>query len=306
MTSGRSRTRHRTIARGAIWGAIVVAIFSLVAIGTVSPDSASGDYTVEPENQPSDRRPGQSAATWNHFVVSNVSVELDSVEFRQNAGSFADCTESSIDTFGVDRGNDTNGTTVDESLLNRTDRIGTGPNRLQFEFDDGSNTSRPTLHAGDELVTVPRECFQNPDDPGWYEFTAWLNGTEPAGDGTLALEYSAVVGVCNCESREEARETLGPPVGTPAPSPTPIPTATPTQSPTATPTPTNIPGPSPTPTATPMPPTEATHTPTDRRTPTPGTDDGFGGFTSAIALAMVSLVGIALLAYGVSYVRSGS
>lgn len=306
MSSSPLLNHQRPIARVLLWGGIVVSLLAVVAVGTVMPDAGPGTYTVEPEDQPKDRRPGQSAATWNHFVVANVSIELESVEFRQNAGSFADCSESAIDTFGVDRGNDTDGTTVDESLLNRTDRVVNGPNRLQFEFDDEANTSRPTLDDGDELVTVPRECFQNPDDPGWYRFTAWLNGSEANGNRSFTLEYWEVVGVCNCESEEEAREQLGPPIGTPTQTNTPIPSATPTRTSTATSTPTNTPTPSTTPSPTTFPTTEAPRTPTGSPTPTPGIDDGFGGFTSIVAVAIIALGAIALIAFGVIYIRSGN
>lgn len=299
MSPDRPSRRYRTATRLALSATLVVALLAVVAVGPVAPDSADGNYTVEPEDQPKDRRPNETGATWNHLLTTNVSLDLETVEFRSNAGSFEDCTASTVGTFGVDRGNDSNGTTIDESFRNRTDRIVNGPNRLQIEFQSENNSSLPSLNAGDQLVVVPVECFENAEDPGWYKFRVWLNGTEANGTTAVDREFSDWVGVCNCEGDEDAQQALGPPVGTPA-TPTPMPTSTPTEpsgsTTTDSPTPSGTGQSTTTPkgTATARPtrtPTDGTSTvsPTDLTSPTEESGSGFGSLLTITVLALLTV-----------------
>lgn len=151
-----------------------------------------------------------------------------------------DCTPQDASVFGIDRGNDDEGTTTDENLLTSYKSFDSTTHFLRVSFyKEEQLAGSPVKGTVDDQVVVKLNgCVDLPSDTGWYRVTAFINGStkfDTTKDYTIG-GGSQYIYVCDCSSREEARETLGPPPNEQGESSeqTPEPTATPDATPTPT------------------------------------------------------------------------
>jgi hypothetical protein len=239
-----------------------------------------GNFTVRPSPQP-----GLDDGEMKSFGIPNRDIpQVDFLRATWKEGGFTGCGPSNGEAFGIDRGNDDPGTEIDESLTKNVKATTINEDVFKADFyDEGDfGGSPPKFNEGDEFVNYVTGCIDTPEEPGWYQLTSTIAGTED--QVTVNSHYFYI---CDCASEQEAREQLGPPPSEPTPTPTPTATSTPTATPTPTPEPTptrtppddGTPFPSPTPTATPSPTPEPTPTPTATTTATAtaaagGSDDG--------------------------------
>ena len=182
--------------------------------------------------------------------ISHVVISSDWIDYSE-------CSTDNTAAFGIDRGNDNEGTQVDEDLVSRMkdpDFRDDGLVITFYSWDDFGGD--PPYAAADDAIVAEQgarssagACLTVTDEPGWYQLQGFVNGTEadngpdepPSDDATHAgiLASSNYLYVCECDSEAEARERLGPP---PNEDPDPTPTATDDGAgggdPTATPTPT--------------------------------------------------------------------
>ena len=210
-----------------------------------------------------------------HVVVVTVDENTtgDVEELRIDyGGADVDTTEvddNRIEEFGIDRGGDEPGDSVDVRLDDDiTDIESTDDGRVLVVETQGGRLAR----VGDEVVLSYR--IRNPPEDGVYLVEITYN---PRSNGV----------------QQTAELRIGE-VSTPRPTPTFTPTSTPTLTPVPTPTPeataTATPEPTPTPTTTEMPAT-ATPEPTPEPTPAPTTTEtaapGFGVAAAVVALGVL-------------------
>ncbi|WP_286671107.1 PGF-CTERM sorting domain-containing protein [Haloglomus halophilum] len=213
---------------------------------------------------------------------------------RFGGDSAGECTVADTQAAGIDRGNDgaskyhsTRGG-GDDSLVSaiQNSNINSTYGYFQFAGPDSFGDRNIPLNHSDSFVAALGDCWANPEEPGWYRMTIWINGTNYQGEEIGWKGYNHWQYFCSdCENRQDAIEKFGPP-GTNPDNPwkdttvSTASTATATATPTVTPTPTasgsdSTSTPSPTPgsgneqTATATPPPTATPTPTATDTPTP-------------------------------------
>lgn len=228
---------------------------------------------------------------------------------------YSACDETNVDSFGIDRGNDNNGTNTDGSLEMQFRSFQDG--RFVADFYDWEDLGGdpPYLAPEDAIVgsfgagSAGGSCLNMTDNAGWYQVQGFVNGTiaeedcteqgnpecQPENGTTVAITANSnYVYICQCENESEAREQLGPPPGESTP------TATPSDG-SGTPTPTATTGDTPTSSPTLEPSgTVASSPETTEPTPTdPGvgfeTTDGNGpGF--GIAATLLAVLGVSLLA----------
>lgn len=224
---------------------LVVALFAMPVAGD---HGSASNYTVVPY----DRQPGLTDASYEQHATAPYDFDyLDYIGATWKEGGFTNCGPTNSDTFGIDRNGDAPGTKTDEGLQQYVEDTDIGEDKFVanfYEKDDAIGTST-NLDAGDEFVAVTNNCFDNPDEPGWYQIQSSIGGTAPNGSYVEATDVSHYFYVCDCSSEREAREKLGPPPSEPTPTATP--TATPEPTPTRTPPSEGTPFPSPTPTPTP-------------------------------------------------------
>lgn len=293
------------------------------------PPSDRANFTVVPD----DHSPGANTA----YLMSSKGegpwgdsdglAKIGYYKITTQETMFQDCTPSDARAFGIDRGNDEPGTTTDTALLSHMEQYSVSGRVISVDiYEEGDLGGSPThLNRSDETVAKLANCVVAPNEPGWYQFTGYVNGTNYDGEFQEVTLYSQYFYVCDCASREEAEQTLGPPPhsggGEPTATATPAATATPTASSgTATPSPTPTPEPNratgtPTParddeptasatparsvSSTPAAATTATAGPAARptvspaptpTTPTLATGPGFGVLAPLLALAVLLLV----------------
>lgn len=281
---------------------LVVALLSVVGVGTAVADHDAPDYTDEANHtvslpHTSDHYPGDhnrenaSQQYWlageDAFAAEGAEdgIWLDSLSLEAEWIDYSACDETNVATFGVDEGNNNTGTQVDYEFSNYQKEFDHGEVTVEFSGFEDFSGDPPRLGPEDAIVgdyganSVGGGCLTMTNEPGWYRVRGIITGTEadngrdPPSEDAEEVRISAFSGfvyICECEDEEEAREELGPPTSpstpTPAPTatPTPTPTATSTPTPTPTATPTVTPTPEPTPTIRPV-----TETPTSSSTPSP-------------------------------------
>lgn len=235
------------------------------------PPSDGANFTVVPD----DHSPGADTA----YLMSSKGegpwgdseglAKIGYYKITTQETMFQDCTPSDARAFGIDRGNDEPGTTTDTALLSHMEQYSVSGRVISVDiYEEGDLGGSPThLNRSDETVAKLANCVVAPSEPGWYQFTGYVNGTNYDGEFQEVTLYSQYFYVCDCASREEAEQTLGPPPHSGDGEPTPTATPTPTPATTATPAASDATTtPSPIPTAEPN---RATGTPT----PTPARDD---------------------------------
>jgi PGF-CTERM protein len=203
---------------------------------------------------------------------------------------YSACTTDNTEAFGMDRGNNNEGTKYDDDLLEKQRENNFRDDGLDVWFynQDDFAGDPPYMAPEDAIVAAQGEgssggpCLTLTSEPGWYQIQGFTNGTiADNGPDELPSEDAEKRGiklrsnylyVCECDSEQEAREQLGPPPN--EEGDTDDTTATPTPEPdTATPTPEpddDTPAPEPdddTPTPEPA---------TDTPTPEPTADDAGG------------------------------
>ena len=218
--------------------AIVAALaFAAVAIGGVAvADSAPSaephdngigtNYTVNLPNEQS-HQPGASNADIQHFSAPDGLFQdtsspkgferLDTLIIYNQDINFGTCSTEDTRAFGIDRGNDNSGTETDDSLLQHREDSSFNEHSIYVNFyGEDSIAGQPvSLNAEDQIVAVQDGCYGMPDEPGWYQINARINGTGYNGNyidsddqGTIRSHYFYI---CDCSNEQEAREKLGPP-----------------------------------------------------------------------------------------------
>jgi hypothetical protein len=266
---------------------------------------SSANFTFEPVDAPADRKPGIDDASYKQWAHSNVNIKsVDYFIIQWDDGDLSGCSSSDVQTLAIDRGDDQSGMGNDEGLLQYVEDSTRKEHRVVVDFYDDDDIYDSThLNKTDEIVAHQTDCYGNPDDPGWYQITATINGTGWNGQPVTSTVDSHYFWICDCQNEQEARERLGPPPSEQndgsATSPTPTPSATATSTPvpttatsspvpttttstpvstTATSTSVSTTDPSPTPSATRTPASESNTAPASSTaatsTPVPTTDSG--------------------------------
>jgi PGF-CTERM protein len=161
--------------------------------------------------------PGGSGNSFNIFAVGfseNIRMHWNVV--RQEDFRWDTCTSTDATAFGIDRGNDDPGTETDQSLLNAYRSVTYTQDGIYVQFfkEDSLGGSPVNITVNDQIVSRVTNCLQNPDDPGWYRLTGYINGSTQMDANTDYTIYGAAkyVYICeNCDSRQDAVEKLGPP-----------------------------------------------------------------------------------------------
>ena len=160
---------------------------------------------------------------WLDFIL----VEADWVDYSE-----CDVT-GNTKVFGIDRGNDNDGTKTDESLVEhrRESNLRAGGLDVYFYNWEEIQADPPYLSPEDAVVAAQGAgsddgpCLKMTENPGWYRLQAYTNGTiatECKEEGNSDCEpenkqwrgvnlNSNWVYICECDSEQQAREELGPP-----------------------------------------------------------------------------------------------
>jgi PGF-CTERM protein len=201
-----------------IAGVALLLVVGVIGIGASPIASAEhgteANYTAQPVEAPADRMPGASGASYKQFAVANDSIEkIDFFVVTWQAGDLGGCGASNTEEFGIDRGGDNSGTGTDEGLLQYVKNQQRSEDRVVAEFYDDDDVGGETtyINESDEIISYQTDCFGNPDEPGWYQITAMVNGTGWDGEYKEVSVSSHYFWICDCESESEARDKLGPP-----------------------------------------------------------------------------------------------
>lgn len=226
-------------------GFLVAFLLWLTAVGVVvgvsgqagANHGADVNYTVVPHQAPEDRRPGDTAASYRQFGVSNRDIAyLDYVAATWNAGGFSGCGPSDSQVLGIDRNNDDPGTEIDDKLEPYVEETTVDPHHFEIDFyerDDPIGTST-NLDTGDQLVGYVTDCYDNPPRPGWYRIRSSVGGWADDGSYIQRNVTSHYFWICDCSSERAARERLGPPPSEATPAATPAGGSTDSSGPTTT------------------------------------------------------------------------
>jgi len=273
------------------------------------PEDASATFLPDSAE---DRQPGATETTFNIWAGQGLDYKADWLLVESPGLDWSDCSTGDLTAEGIkwrgqeefDRppsGDDTQ-TRTDESIVQyskapdyRSEGIA-----VNWYADEDLGGDAPRFNSTDEIVVQYQDCFNNPDEPGWYQMNVKYNGTDLDTNERVKIEYKThYYGICECEDRAEAEEVLGPPPSRQSDDATPTPTAADGDGgddPTATPTATDGDGgddPTATPTATDGDGGDGgsggDQTATDESTP--GDGAGFG-----IVVAVLAVLGAALLA----------
>ena len=266
-----------------------------IALGAqeaVADHDSPGNYTVElpdeDDHLPGDENPG--GASIQHFAAldgvfesADGFAEADFLIVSSEEVDFSACDTDDTEAFGIDRGNNNEGTQTDDDLVqHRLDSEFT-ENELIVEFydDEDIGGDPPEINAEDAIVAVQTSCYTMPEEEGWYQIDGFLNGTTHDGEFKEVELTSHYFPICDgCHDEETAEDRLGP---SPAQEESGAgndggaePTPTPTEEPENEPTPTEEPENEPTPTEEPASDDSAsTDEPENEPTPTeePASDD---------------------------------
>jgi len=206
---------------------LLTALLSVTAVpaaGSLPHEDGPRNHTVTPVSI-ADHQPGIEDASYYRFAAPNGDPDFESLRAvdhivtRWEAGVINRCSPAEVESAGIDRGNDDPGTTVDVDITVGQyveSQYGTA-HELHVEFTDGGGLGRETLRFGadDEFVVHHVECWQNPEEPGWYQVSAVINGTTRSGEHQRFGSRSHHFWICDCRSDAEARHELGLPPSAP-------------------------------------------------------------------------------------------
>jgi PGF-CTERM protein len=128
----------------------------------------------------------------------------------------SECGATNAEAFGIDRGNDDDGTETDESLLNAYKNFVPTKHSVRADFwRESQLAGEPVeLKAEDQVVARLNNCYGTPDEEGWYRIWAYANGsTTQGGEPNVEWgDFGRWMYVCDdCENRQEAIDKLGGP-----------------------------------------------------------------------------------------------
>ena len=231
--------------------------------------------------------------------------ELDFIIVSNQDVDFSQCQTENTAAFGVDRDSSNPGTETDIDLLRYRENSLFNEHSIVIEFFDDEDLAGPNpedrggpgeepwtegegredgdgdpeVYPDDQIVAHQGyrsgggPCYGMPEEPGWYQFNSFGNGTSFSGEEVVVDTESHYVYICECDSEAEAREQLGPPPSEQGDGST---ESTATATATATPMPDGSDGTERTATETPT--ETATETPTETATETSTAEpDGSGG-----------------------------
>lgn len=211
------------------------------------------NYTVNGVD-PSDQHPGNSNSTYEWYTGVGLTHKGDWLVWRSEAVNLENCDITNIRSQAIDRrgpgsDGDDPGTQGDDDAAAYVKQSTLREDVVYIEWYDDSDLAQdaPRFHRKDEIVISFADCFENTNEPGWYQISVKYNGTSCTWheDGTCTEDDGGFVShkydshyfwICDCTSEAEAREKLGPPPSERTPTRTP--TATPTAMATETGTPT--------------------------------------------------------------------
>ncbi len=142
---------------------------------------------------------------------------------------YSACDVDNTAAFGIDRGNNNQGTQIDEDLVSRRKNDDFRDDGLTVTFYDWEDFGGDPPYMAPEDAIVAEQgarsqagaCLTLTNEQGWYQIQGFLNATEadngqedPPSDNAETAGVTArsnYLYVCECDSEEEAREQLGPP-----------------------------------------------------------------------------------------------
>jgi len=221
---------RRTLAVSVLVLALVVAV---VPYGGVTGEGALSGRAQADHNPmaqfeiiPGDPTPGANGTTYSAFAwgLRNYDGPVDAeyvhhITLVGPASGEENCVIArDARAAGFDRGNDDPGTETDESMLGRFKFIGrfetdSGQPGITVQFFDEDDVGGDGAHLNhtDEAVAKVANCIKNPEEPGWYRWWAYANGTGWDGRFKEGATLSHWFHICDCSDREDAVETIGPP-----------------------------------------------------------------------------------------------
>jgi len=202
--------------------------------------------TIKPKTA-SDHKPGITDATYQFWIgPSEVGptfweTEYVSLQFPEGALVYEEF-DCSINAVGIDRGNNNSDMETDEEVTNRVkdsnliDPPEDGTDEIWAVMNQREDLNEHLkLNPDDMFVAELGGCFTNPDEPGWYRYSTFFNGTAPDEETHISAESPGNwIWICDCENEQEARNQLGKPPHEGQPAETPTPTAESKETATAT------------------------------------------------------------------------
>jgi len=207
------------------------------------------DPNDDPDNETNPQAPGSEDVTM--FATSEYApvnyTPMGNLTVVTPAGQRNHCQVNQAAAFGIDRNNDGAGTDdgdrtayTDVTLIDKYERLRSyrrddGRNVTWLDFWDegeaagGFGDNSADLYRDDEIVAKYTDCYTQPEQPGWYRWYGYLNGSADGdpedttggdwrgafwhGDESdeVAAVYSHWYYVCDCANRTEAEQTLGTP-----------------------------------------------------------------------------------------------
>jgi len=179
------------------------------------------------------RQPGAENVGMQFYASNIIEVEILSFNrYKWSGVDASDCSGGDIKAFGIDRGNNRSGLATDESLLNNYKDATLKAKSSSIKYwEEEQLAGEPThVNRSDQVVAAVGNCYDMPDQAGWYQWNLFINGTGWDGTENVTTQVNThYFWICDCENEQEARETLGPPPSQRSSDggPTPTPTSTP-------------------------------------------------------------------------------
>jgi len=179
------------------------------------------------------RQPGAENVGMQFYASNIIEVEILSFNrYKWSGVDASDCSGGDIKAFGIDRGNNRSGLATDESLLNNYKDATLKAKSSSIKYwEEEQLAGEPThVNRSDQVVAAVGNCYDMPDQAGWYQWNLFINGTGWDGTENVTTQVNThYFWICDCENEQEARETLGPPPSQRSSNggPTPTPTSTP-------------------------------------------------------------------------------
>ena len=195
-------------------------------VGTVAayhdhPEDASATFLPDSAE---DRQPGATETTFNIWVGQGLDYKADWVVVESPGLDWSDCSTGDLTAEGIKwrgveefnrppSGDDTQ-TRTDESIVQYSKAPDYRSEGLAVNWyaDEDLGGDAPRFNSTDEIVAQYQDCFNNPEERGWYQMNIKLNGTDLDTGDRVSIEFEThYYGICECEDRAEAEEVLGPP-----------------------------------------------------------------------------------------------
>jgi hypothetical protein len=166
-------------------GVVIVVLTSVAAAGPLVASAATdGDIAADPATPGADAThsvtvtvDGDAAgSSWNSLVV----------DYGESGADVSNVGQGDVVTVGIDRGDDSSGTAVDESVAADVSSVSASDDGTTLTVGFGGNFQ---LQQGDELVVVYEDA-QNPSSTGDYPVEVTVNAQSAATttDASLSIE----------------------------------------------------------------------------------------------------------------------